>query len=132
MTTSVQHHDHALADFLSSVAAVCDELDAADEAEELERHVGWVSHSCEPDYQVLVELISPSPGLGLQLVIDLDIDATVTDAQIVGTTGDESFTTTVEVGARFLAHLVEHHLAPAAPPCGGCTALDYLRPPAWQ
>src|SRR5438105_2969406 len=115
MSTSVQHrhhrnHDHTLTGFLSAVAAVFQELNDADE---LQRHVGWVSHSCEPDYQVLVELIGPAPGLALQLVIDLDIDSTVASAQIVGTADDESFTTDVEVGVRFLSHLVEHHLAPA-------------------
>jgi hypothetical protein len=137
MSTSVQHrhhrnHDHTLTGFLSAVAAVCQELNAADDAHELERHVGWVSHSCEPDYQVLVELIGPAPGLALQLVIDLDIDSTVASAQIVGTADDESFTTDVEVGVRFLSHLVEHHLAPAARPCDGCTAPDSLRAPTWK
>lgn len=124
MSTSVQHHDHALADFLSAVAAVHDELEAADEAEELERHVGWVSHSCEPDYQVLVELISPAPGLRLQLVIDLDIDAEVDSAQVIGTVDGESFATVIEIDDRFLAHLVEHHFAPAARTCGDCAVAD--------
>ncbi|AOY70857.1 hypothetical protein ARZXY2_1304 [Arthrobacter sp. ZXY-2] len=137
MSTSEQHrhhrsHDHTLTGFLSAVTAVCQELNAADDADELERHVGWVSHSCEPDYQVLVELIGPAPGLALQLVIDLDIDSTVASAQIVGTADDESFTTDVEVGVRFLSHLVEHHLAPAARPCDGCTAPDSLRAPTWK
>jgi hypothetical protein len=129
MSTSVQHrhhrnHDHTLTGFLSAVAAVFQELNAADDADELERHVGWVSHSCE--------LIGPAPGLALQLVIDLDIDSTVASAQIVGTADDESFTTDVEVGVRFLSHLVEHHLAPAARPCDCCTAPDSLRAPTWK
>lgn len=119
MSTSVQHrhhrnHDHTLTGFLSAVAAVCQELNGAD------------------DYQVLVELIGPAPGLALQLVIDLDIDSTVASAQIVGTADDESFTTDVEVGVRFLSHLVEHHLAPAARPCDGCTAPGSLRAPTWK
>lgn len=133
MTTSIYHHQHTFTDFISAVSAVLDELDEADEAEELERHVGWVAHSCEPDYQVLVELIRPLSGLDLQLIIDLDIDSAVTAAQVIGTANDESRVMTVETGVGFLAHLVEHHLDRSRTrSCRDCTPPNTLRSPDWH
>src|SRR5690625_2095163 len=97
-------------DVISAAVSVLDELTSTDD-EQVEDVFQHTLHSCEPEYQLLVELHRPTPQLRLTLVLDLDPDAMVTGIVVIAATDEARHTLYTEPDSGVPQRIADDHFA---------------------
>lgn len=107
MSTSLNHQQHT--EFIKSALDALNQLLVAD-PETIRQLARAAQHSCEPDYQLILELPTADPAVNLTLVIDLEADSQIDTAEIFGTEDQRTRHVLIDHGFASLQAIVDAHL----------------------